>query len=282
MPRWLAHTIVAAVFVAAIAAAFWRAGYEWNWSAVWDYRQKFLQGWLVTVALSIAALAASVAVGAGAAALLRSGRPLLEAAGRTYVEVIRGTPLLVQLLIGFYVVASAVGIDNRYLVGVAVLALFSGAYMAEIFRGGLAAIPAADASDWSILVAGVRALGLHHLLEAVQGCHRLVDRLAGEALVHHARRCLRDRAPLACVGDVSHAGDAIDVLEMHPQVDLVPARGVDVMHLGLEGFAQAFAHRIAIVVEDDLLVQVFHHPVPKTRLTSDSDSTNASMSSVPL
>jgi ABC-type amino acid transport system permease subunit len=68
MPRWLAHTIVAAVFAGAIAAAFWRAGYAWNWSAVWDYRQKFLEGWLVTVALSIAALAASIAVGAAASA----------------------------------------------------------------------------------------------------------------------------------------------------------------------------------------------------------------------
>ena len=73
--------------------------------------------------------------------VLGSQRPLLEAAGRVYVELIRGTPLLVQLLIGFYVVASAVGLDNRYVVGVGVLALFSGAYMAEIFRGGLAAIP---------------------------------------------------------------------------------------------------------------------------------------------
>jgi polar amino acid transport system permease protein len=153
MPRWLAHTIVAAVFAGAIAAAFWRAGYAWNWSAVWDYRQKFLQGWLVTVALSIAALAASIAVGAAAAALLRSGRPLLEATGRTYVELIRGTPLLVQLLIGFYVVASAVGIENRYVVGVAVLALFSGAYMAEIFRGGLDAIPRAQLDS-------ARAIGL--------------------------------------------------------------------------------------------------------------------------
>ena len=57
------------------------------------------------------------------------------------MELVRGTPLLVQLLIGFYVVASAVGLDNRFVVGVLSLSLFSGAYMAEIFRGGLAAIP---------------------------------------------------------------------------------------------------------------------------------------------
>jgi len=153
MPRWAAHLVVAAGCAGLFAAAFWRSGYAWNWAGVWEYREKFALGWLVTVGLSLAALVASVAVGAAAAALLRCGRPLPEAAARTYVEVIRGTPLLVQLLIGFYVVASAVGIENRYLVGVAVLAAFSGAYMAEIFRGGLDAIPRAQLDS-------ARAIGL--------------------------------------------------------------------------------------------------------------------------
>jgi len=141
MHRWLAHVIVLFVVAAAMAAAFMRVGYAWNWAAVWEYRGKLLQGWLVTVALSLAALVASTAVGCVAAFMLRSKRPLVEAAARVYVELIRGTPLLVQLLIGFYVVATAVGLENRFVVGVLLLALFSGAYMAEIFRGGLDAIP---------------------------------------------------------------------------------------------------------------------------------------------
>ena len=153
MPRWLAHLIVVALFAAGIALAFWRVGDAWNWAGVWDYRQKFVQGWLTTVGLSLAALVASIAIGGGAAFMLRSRRPLVEAAARTYVELIRGTPLLVQLLIGFYVVASAVGLENRYVVGVAVLALFSGAYMAEIIRGGLDAIPKAQLDS-------ARAIGL--------------------------------------------------------------------------------------------------------------------------
>jgi len=153
MPRWLAHLIVVAVFAALVAAAFARVHYAWNWAGVWEYRQKFVQGWLTTVALSLAALVASIVIGGLTALALASRRPLVEAVGRVYVELIRGTPLLVQLLIGFYVVASAVGIENRYVVGVAVLALFSGAYMAEIFRGGLDAIPRAQLDS-------ARAIGL--------------------------------------------------------------------------------------------------------------------------
>jgi polar amino acid transport system permease protein len=141
MPRWLAHTIVVALFLALLGLAFSRVDYAWNWAGVWEYRQKFLQGFGVTVALSLASLLVSTMIGIAAALLLGSKNVLLEAAGRVYVELIRGTPLLVQLLIGFYVVASAIGLDNRYVVGVLLLSLFSGAYMAEIFRGGLAAIP---------------------------------------------------------------------------------------------------------------------------------------------
>ncbi len=57
-----------------------------------------------------------------------------------YVELIRGTPLLVQILIFFYVIANAAGMNNRFVVGVVIMALFSGAYIAEIIRGGVQSI----------------------------------------------------------------------------------------------------------------------------------------------
>jgi len=169
MSRWLAHLIVATLFAGGIALAFSRVDYEWNWAAVWDYRQKFFQGWLVTVAISLAALVTSTLVGSLAAVMLRSGNALLEAAARIYVEVIRGTPLLVQLLIGFYVVATAVGLGNRYVAGVLLLSLFSGAYMAEIFRGGLDAIPKAQLdSARAIGLTGRQSLRLVVLPQAVR------------------------------------------------------------------------------------------------------------------
>lgn len=141
MPRSLAHGIVAAAFAGLLILACMQVPGEWNWGGVWEYRQKFLQGWLVTLGISLAALVLSLAIGLVVALLLAARNPLIEASGRIYVELIRGTPLLVQLLLGFYVVANAVGLENRFVVGTLVLAAFSGAYMAEIFRGGLDAIP---------------------------------------------------------------------------------------------------------------------------------------------
>jgi len=155
MPRWLAHVIVLALLVAGCGWAFTRLDMTWNWGVVWDYRQAFWKGWWTTVGIAIAALVVSCLIGLSAAIMLRSRWPLVEAAARVYVELIRGTPLLVQLLVGWYVIAAAlrVGTDYRGAVGVLVLALFSGAYMAEIFRGGLDAIPRAQ-------VDSARAIGL--------------------------------------------------------------------------------------------------------------------------
>jgi len=153
MPRWLAHVIVLALLAAAGGWAFSRLDTTWNWSVVWEYRGAFWRGWWTTVGVALAALVVSGLIGLLVALMLRSTSPLVEAAARIYVELIRGTPLLVQLLIGFYVVASAAGIENRYVVGVIVLSLFAGAYMAEIFRGGLDAIPRAQLDS-------ARAIGL--------------------------------------------------------------------------------------------------------------------------
>jgi polar amino acid transport system permease protein len=61
-----------------------------------------------------------------------------------YVELIRGTPLLVQILVFFYIIGTAYGLTDRYVMGVLILSVFSGAYMAEIIRGGLESIPSAQ------------------------------------------------------------------------------------------------------------------------------------------
>ncbi len=48
--------------------------------------------------------------------------------------------MLVQVLVFFYVVASAFQVENRYLVGILILSLFAGAYISEIIRAGIESI----------------------------------------------------------------------------------------------------------------------------------------------
>jgi polar amino acid transport system permease protein len=109
----------------------------YQWSEVWNYRALFFRGWLTTIALSIAGLILSCCIGLLLALMKRSSSTLLQSLSTLYIEVIRGTPFLVQILFLYYVAANSVGLQNRYLVGIIALSLFSGAYIAEIFRSGI-------------------------------------------------------------------------------------------------------------------------------------------------
>ena len=132
--------LVALLVCAVFSFAFSELRYGWNWNAIWQYRQKFVQGWLITVAISAAALLVSLVIGLLTALARCSALLPLRYLSMLYVESVRGTPLLVQILILFYVVANAFGVDNRYVVGVLTLSLFAGAYLSEMIRSGIESI----------------------------------------------------------------------------------------------------------------------------------------------
>lgn len=118
--------------------------YEFNWGVLWEYRKKFVDGFFMTVIISFFALILSLVIGLFFAYGQNSKFIFLRIFSRIYVELIRGTPLLVQILIFFYVFAANLGFDNRYVVGVFILAIFSGAYVTEIFRAGIESIDEAQ------------------------------------------------------------------------------------------------------------------------------------------
>src|SRR5581483_4532420 len=120
--------------------SFHQLAYHWNWSGIWNYRQLFITGWLNTVVISLVSLCVSTMIGTLFALARRSRFLLLRYIARIYVETIRGTPLLVQILIFYYVVADAFAIENRYVVGVLTLSVFEAAYMSEIIRAGIESV----------------------------------------------------------------------------------------------------------------------------------------------
>ncbi|DAB32750.1 MAG TPA: amino acid ABC transporter permease [Sulfurospirillum sp. UBA11407] len=119
---------------------FKEVSYEFHWESIYEYRQKFIDGFLMTIVISFFALILSLLIGVIFAYGQNSKLILLRFFSRFYIEIIRGTPLLVQILIFFYVFANNLGFDNRYIVGTVILALFSGAYVSEIIRAGIQSI----------------------------------------------------------------------------------------------------------------------------------------------
>ena len=137
----LGAALVAGAMVAAVFYfSFHQITYSWNWDAVFKYRSTLLSGWLMTLFISFASLILSTIIGIAFALARRSEILPLRYFGHIYVELVRGTPLLVQILVFFYVVADAFHVGNRYLVGVLILSFFSGAYISEIVRAGIESI----------------------------------------------------------------------------------------------------------------------------------------------
>ncbi|MFM8809437.1 MAG: amino acid ABC transporter permease, partial [Chthoniobacterales bacterium] len=128
---------------------------------------------------SLAALALSIALGLLTALTRRSHYPALRWFAAGYVEIVRGTPLLVQLLILFYVVANAIGLQDRYAAGVIILAIFSGAYIAEMIRSGIESVGKSQLES-------ARAIGLtrtqtYRYVIFPQAIRNILPPLAGQA-----------------------------------------------------------------------------------------------------
>ena len=114
--------------------------YNFNWAQVYEYKQKFINGFIMTVVISFFALILSFIIGLFFTYAQNSKLIILRFFSRFYIEIIRGTPLLVQILIFFYVFANNLGFENRYIVGTVILAIFSGAYVCEIIRAAIESI----------------------------------------------------------------------------------------------------------------------------------------------
>ncbi|CAN1521380.1 ArtQ ABC-type arginine transport system, permease component [Burkholderiaceae bacterium] len=117
------------------------------------YYLSILQGALLTVGVSLAALGVAILLGLMGAAAKLSGRPVLVAVATVYTTVIRGVPELVLMLLIFY--GGTIGMNhlmeslgsretvdiNPFLAGVITIGFIYGAYMTETFRGAILSIP---------------------------------------------------------------------------------------------------------------------------------------------
>lgn len=108
-----------------------------------------VKGLLITIEISLIAIIFGIALGLFAGLARISTNPCIKWCAITYIEIIRGTPLLVQIIMAYFVFATIIndllvkaGLPQipSVWVGVASLAVFAGAYVAEIVRAGIQSI----------------------------------------------------------------------------------------------------------------------------------------------
>ena len=109
------NALVSVILAVTFFFGFWVIlDHDYDWAAIAPYSGNLFSGWLVTVGISLAALALSVVVAAVLTAAQLSSHWVPRVLSRAYVEIIRGTPLLTQILIGYYLIADAIGWDSRF------------------------------------------------------------------------------------------------------------------------------------------------------------------------
>jgi polar amino acid transport system permease protein len=112
-----------------------------NWQVVVESRNVLLGGFLVTVQLSVLAIALGTSLGLVVGLIRTTHVPVLAQIARGYIEVFRGSPLLMQLFFVYFGLPY-LGFDvDRLFAAVLALTLYSGAYIAEIIRAGIESVP---------------------------------------------------------------------------------------------------------------------------------------------
>ncbi len=98
-----------------------------------------IKGLITTIEISVYSGVLGIVFGMFAGLGRISKNPLLKGLSTIYVELIRGTPLLVQIFIFYFFLGTILGF-GRFAAGTMALALFVGAYVAEIVRAGIQSI----------------------------------------------------------------------------------------------------------------------------------------------
>ena len=145
-----AGLLLASMFCAGVWWIISHLDEGFQWERAWKYRESLWKGWWATLLLSAGALPGSRLVAArlvaGSRAKLRSVRWFTRGFG----ELVRGLPLLTLVLIGYFVIfaqrnisdmLNSVGLGSKLFAGIALLSVFTAAYLSEILRGGLDSIP---------------------------------------------------------------------------------------------------------------------------------------------
>jgi polar amino acid transport system permease protein len=188
-------------------------GYNWQWYRVPRYLFSFengslvpgplLSGLLVTLRITAISLLLAFVFGLTTALLRLSSSFLARVVARGYLELIRNTPLLVQLFFIYFVLGPVLDID-RFTSAVLALSLFEGAYASEIFRAGIVSI---HRGQWEAAYSlGLGSMHTYRYVILPQAVRQILPPLASQAI-----SLIKDSALVSTIAiyDLTMRGQAI-------------------------------------------------------------------------
>lgn len=152
-----------------------------HFSSVWKYREMLFSGLFVSLELWLLALAVGLAGGLVVGLSRLSGRRPLAWPAILFIEIFRGTPPLVQLFWFYYCLPLLFDVRLSALTtGILSLSLFSGAYVAEIVRGGIQSVHKGQMLAARAL--GFSALGAMREVVLPQALRRMLPPLVSQGV----------------------------------------------------------------------------------------------------
>lgn len=191
-----------------------RLGYNWQWYRIPQYLWqatdhgytwgRLLLGLGMTLKITAVSMGLMLAIGLTTALLRMSHSWVGRGAARTYMELIRNSPLLIQIFFIYFVVAPILDM-SAFWAAVIALSLFEGAYASEIFRAGITSI---DIGQWEAaksLGMGPYAMYRHIILP--QAVRRVLPPLTSQAI-----SLIKDSALVSTIAilDLTQQGRMID------------------------------------------------------------------------
>jgi polar amino acid transport system permease protein len=189
--RLLADAAIGLALVSAICVFFWwifaSYGKQWQWESAKNYSNSLWKAWFTTLGISAGALPGSCLVAAVFITGSRSPWRSVRWVTRCVVEIMRGMPLLALILLGFYLIwthpriaetLEYIGLSDRVYAGIALLSIFTAAYLSEILRGGLESIPQGQID--SARAVGFDRLQVFRYVIFPQAIRRVLPALAGQ------------------------------------------------------------------------------------------------------
>jgi len=186
--------------------------YHWDFTFLWHYRVLILWGLGVTVAYTVGSIALGLMIGLVTGLLRLSRSRLLTLPLLAYIEIFRCTPLLVQIIWFYYALPVVLGIDIPATVAATlVLSLYTGAFYAEIVRGGVESI---EKGQWDAARAmGLRQLQALRLVILPQAFRRMIPPFMNQSIIQLKNTSL---VSTIAVADLLYQGEMITAATYRP------------------------------------------------------------------
>jgi len=170
------------------------SGFEFKVSVIWESIPILLTGVKLTIIITLLGLLLGFALGATSGLMKISRNVLLRKIAGSYIESVRGTPIMVQVMFIYFGLPLALGMRIPPMIaGVVAIGINSGAYIAEIVRGAFQSIERGQ------MEAG-RSIGLNHFQAMYyviwpQAFKRMIPPLGNQFIIS-----LKDTSLLVVVG----------------------------------------------------------------------------------